>query len=284
MTPDDAPTRVDALLRDARGRIDAVDAQWLLSHALDRPQGWLFAHGDAVVEAGPATHFATLVERRARGEPVAYLVGRRGFWTFDLMVTPDTLVPRPETEILVVAALERLPTDVALRVADLGTGSGAIALAIAIERPRAQLLATDRSPGALAVARRNAEALGVRNIAFREGDWHAPLAGERFHLIASNPPYIAAGDTHLSQGDLRFEPREALTPGGDGLDALRRIVADAPAHLHDDGWLLLEHGHDQGADVRALLASAGFVDVATRQDLEHRDRVGLGRWPGERNG
>ncbi|QNP39857.1 peptide chain release factor N(5)-glutamine methyltransferase [Lysobacter solisilvae (ex Woo and Kim 2020)] len=271
--------RLDALLQEARARIDAVDAEFLLVHVLDRPRSWLFAHRDDPVPDGVAAAFAALVARRAQGEPVAYLTGRRGFWRFDLAVTPATLIPRPETELLVELALERLPIERALRVADLGTGSGAIALALAHERPRAQVLASDASAQALAVARTNAQALGLANVGFREGDWFAPLAGECFDLIASNPPYIALDDPHLGEGDLRFEPAAALGSGADGLDAIRRIAAEAPAYLQAGGWLLLEHGWDQGAAVRGLLLAAGFVEVATERDLEGRDRVTLGRKP-----
>src|SRR5690606_29533287 len=224
-----------------------------------------------------AARFEALVARRAAGEPVAYLVGTRGFWRLELAVTPDTLVPRPETELLVELALARIDPRAAARVADLGTGSGAIALAIAGERPRARVVATDASAAALEVARANAAALGLGNVEFRHGDWWAPLAGERFALVASNPPYIADGDAHLAQGDLRFEPRAALASGADGLDAIRAIVAGAPAHLRDGGWLLVEHGWEQGAAVRALFEAAGFDEVATERDLEQRDRVTLGR-------
>lgn len=276
MDTQDAP-RLDALLRAARTRIDAREAELLLAHALDKPHGWLFAHGDARIEAQAVQRFETLLARRAAGEPVAYLIGRRGFWTLDLMVTPDTLIPRPETELLVELALARIPQDVDVRVADLGTGSGAIALAIASERPRAHVVATDNSEATLAVARHNAQVAGLRNVEFRAGDWLQPLSGERFHLLASNPPYIAEGDPHLARGDLRHEPAAALAAGFDGLDDLRCIVRDAPAHLQASGWLLLEHGHDQGEAVRALLAGAGFVEIETAQDLEGRDRVGLGR-------
>jgi release factor glutamine methyltransferase len=269
--------RIDALLRVARNRIDAADAELLLAHVLDRPRSWLYAHGDAALDATAVTRFEALLARRAQGEPVAYLTGRRGFWRFELAVTPATLIPRPETELLVELALARLPAERALRVADLGTGSGAIALALAFERPRAQVVATDASPDALAVARGNAAALGLANVAFRQGDWFAPLAGERFDLVASNPPYIAAGDPHLAE--LRFEPAAALASGADGLDAIRAIVRDAPAHLQPGGWLLLEHGPDQGAAVRALLHAAGLVAVATERDLERRERVTLGRRP-----
>jgi release factor glutamine methyltransferase len=272
--------RVDAVLLAARKRIDAADAEYLLAHALGRTRAWLFAHGDDEPDAGTIARFDALVALRAAGEPVAYLTGRRGFRQLDLAVAPDTLIPRPETELLVELALARIAADGDARIADLGTGSGAIALAIASERPRARIVATDRSEGALAVARGNAAAHGIGNVEFRSGDWLAPLVGERFDLIASNPPYIADDDPHLAQGDLRFEPRAALASGRDGLDAIRSIVRDAPAHLRDGGWLLLEHGHDQGEAVCALLTQAGFADVATAQDLEARDRVGLGRWLG----
>lgn len=271
---DDA-TRVDALLAAARQRIDRHDAEWLLAHVLGKPRSWLFGFGDKGVDADVASRFDALVQRREAGEPVAYLTGRRGFWTFELAVSPATLVPRPETERLVELALQRLPAGQPLRIADLGTGSGGIALALASERPSAQVIATDASADALAVARANAQALRLPNVEFRQGDWFGCLQGERFDLIASNPPYIETGDPHLE--DLRHEPAAALASGADGLDAIRSIVAGAPAHLHDGAWLLLEHGWGQGAAVRALLAATGFTGVATEQDLEGRDRVTLGR-------
>lgn len=271
------PLRLDAVLRQAGELIDATDARMLLAHALDQPVSWLFAHGDHVVESSVLERFRALVEARGAGQPVAYLTGRRGFWTLDLAVTADTLIPRPETELLVELAIARLPDSSAARVADLGTGSGAIALAIASERPQASVAGTDLSAAALQVARGNAIANGIANIEFRQGSWFAPLAGERFQLIASNPPYIAEGDAHLLQGDLRFEPPSALSSGSDGLDAIREIVAGAPRHLLADGWLLLEHGWNQGEAIRGLLTQAGFGEVSTAQDLEGRERVTLGR-------
>lgn len=271
--------RIDALLRQARSRIDAVDAELLLAQVLQCPRTWLHAHWDEIIEPVLANRFESLLSRRESGEPVAYLTGRRGFWRFDLAVTPATLIPRPETELLVELALERLPPGRALRIADLGTGCGAIALALALERPRTHVVATDNSEDALAVARTNARQLAVGNIQFRGGDWLQPLAGEAFDLIASNPPYIAAGDPHLAAGDLRFEPAAALESGADGLDAIRTIVRDAPGYLHSQGWLLLEHGWEQGHAVRALMQSAGFVDIRTERDLEDRDRVSLARKP-----
>jgi release factor glutamine methyltransferase len=271
---------VDAVLRGLRTRLgEAADAELLLAHALGRERAWLYAHGDDEFPESALAPLETLVRRRLAGEPVAYLLGRRGFWRLDLVVGPDTLIPRPETERLVELAVERLPAGCAARLADLGTGSGAIALALALERPQARIVATDASAAALALARRNAEALGpgAGRVEFRQGDWWTPLAGEAFDLVAANPPYIAEDDPHLARGDLRFEPRAALASGADGLEAIRAIVAGAPAHLRPGGWLLLEHGCEQGAAVRALLARAGLVEVATARDLEGRERVSFGR-------
>ena len=256
------------------------EAELLLVHALERERAWLFAHARDVVDANVAGRFSALIAERVRGVPVAHLLGEWGFWTLRLRVTADTLIPRPETELLVEAALDRLPSDRVLRIADLGTGTGAIALALARERPSATAVATDASAAALSVAQANAARNGVANVEFRLGDWFVPLQGQRFDLIASNPPYVAAGDPHLHRGDLRFEPASALASGNDGLDAIRIIAAAAPAHLCADGWLLLEHGYDQGGAVRALLSAAGFHTIETLRDLEARDRVTLGRAPG----
>lgn len=273
------------VVADASARLGGIDArheaELLLLHVLERPRSWLFAHATDPLPATAQAAFEALLARRAAGEPVAYLTGRRGFWTLDLRVDAATLIPRPETELLVELALERLPPDRPLSVADLGTGSGAIALALASERPLARVLATDASAGALAVAAHNAAHHELRNVRFAEGgqDWYAPLQGARFALIASNPPYIASDDPHLQQGDLRFEPASALASGIDGLDDIRRIVAGAPEHLQPAGWLLIEHGWDQGAAIRTLFDAAGFADVQTQQDLEQRDRVTLGRRP-----
>jgi release factor glutamine methyltransferase len=265
------------LLLQARAQIDAVDADYLLLHVLNQPRSWLFAHASDAVSPADAAHFDALVQRRVSGEPVAYLTGSRGFWTLDLAVTPATLIPRPETELLVEQALARMPADTAVRVADLGTGSGAVALALAKERPLAQLVATDASCDALDVARGNAQRNALVNVEFRHGDWLTPVLGERFDVIVSNPPYIADHDPHLDQGDLRFEPALALSCGVDGLDAIRMIAIAAPAHLRAGGWLLLEHGLDQGPAVRTLLRDAGFYGVKTVRDLEARDRVTLGQ-------
>lgn len=255
---------------------ERVDAELLLLHLVQQSRSWLFTHADGVPDMDVQTAYAALVERRAAGEPVAYITGRRGFWSLDLEVTPATLIPRPETELLVELALQRLPPDAACRVADLGTGSGAIALAIARERPRVQVIATDASTAALAVARRNAQRHAIGNVTFVHGDWLAPLAGQRFELIVSNPPYIEAADPHLTRGDLRHEPASALASGVDGLDDIRRIVRDAHGHLEPGGWLLFEHGWNQGDAVCGLLEAAGCTDIFTAQDLEQRDRVSGG--------
>jgi release factor glutamine methyltransferase len=270
------------------------ESELLLGHALQRDRAWLFAHAGDRVEAEVAREFAALVERRRAGVPVAQLLGEWGFWTLRLQVTPDTLIPRPETELLVEAALARLPAEsasvsngfansvaAALRpaIADLGTGTGALALALASERPHARVIATDASAAALAVARANALRNAIDHVEFRAGSWYAPLHGERFDLIVSNPPYLAEADPHLVQGDLRFEPRSALVSGSDGLDAIRAIAAGARAHLMVGGWLLIEHGFEQGATVRALLEAQGLREVETLRDLEGRERVTLGRAP-----
>ncbi len=268
---------LDAALRDACERIEAADARLLLAHAVGRDVSWLYAHGSDPIEGELLQRFNALVEARSAGRPVAYLTGRRGFWTLDLEVNADTLIPRPETEVLVELALARLPASAPCRVADLGTGSGAIALAIAKERPRAEVVATDASSGALEVAQRNAAAHAIANVRFRHGSWFEPLAGERFDAIVSNPPYIADGDAHLALGDLRFEPSAALSSGSTGLDDIRELVGGADRFLQAGGWLLLEHGLDQGAALRQLFVAAGFVEVATERDLESRDRVTLGR-------
>jgi release factor glutamine methyltransferase len=253
---------------DARG-----EAELLLAHALGVDRAWLIAHRDDVVAPALAGQVRCCVSRRAAGEPVAYIVGRRGFHALDLVVTPDVLIPRPETELLVELALRRIPQSTKVDIADLGAGSGAIALAIAQARPQAHVLATDASAAALDVARANAHRLGLGNVEFAHGDWCAALGVYRFDLIVSNPPYIAEGDPHLAQGDLRSEPRMALASGADGLDAIRAIVRDAPDHLNASGCLLLEHGFDQGTAVRGLLQQSGLAEVFTARDLEGRERV-----------
>ena len=254
-----------------------LDAELLLARASGLDRAGLIKHGDECLSCEQVEIFAALLTARAAGTPIAYLLGQREFWSLAFVVTDCTLIPRPETELLVEAALGLIERNAIHRLADLGTGAGTIALAIAHEHKHLDITATDLSEPALAIARANAARFGLDRIRFLPGDWFVPLAGQKFDLIVSNPPYVAEGDPHLEEGDVRFEPRAALTAGRDGLDAIRRIVADAPAHLHQEGWLLLEHGHDQGAAVRALLADHGFEAVSTRVDLAGLDRMTLGR-------
>lgn len=263
----------------AIGDTPRLDAELLLAAVLERPRAYLHAWPERALEPERSARFAAWLDRRRAGEPVAYILGRREFWSLELEVTADTLIPRPETELLVELALDRLPADRPVAVADLGTGSGAIALALASERPRARIVATDLSPAALAVARRNARRLGIANVEFRQGDWCAPLAGEHFDLIAANPPYVAAADSCWRRGELRFEPPAALVAGEDGQDALRAIVLQAPDHLKSSGWLLLEHGYDQGEAVPALLRERGFVEASDHRDAAGLNRTSAGRWP-----
>ena len=260
------------------GGIEArIDAELLLAHVLNVSRAWLYAWPEHVPDAAQREAFDQHVVARQRGEPIAYLTGHREFWSLDLEVSPAVLIPRPETELLVELALERIPRDRVMRVADLGTGSGAIALALARERPLAQVLATDASDVALDVARRNAVRLAIDNVTFAQGDWCAALTVGPFDLIASNPPYIAPDDAHLETGDLRREPRMALVSGTDGLGAIRSIVADAPAHLVAGGWLLLEHGWDQAARIRELFESHAYEDISSTCDAAGHERVTRGR-------
>lgn len=250
-----------------------VDAETVLMHVTGLTRAGLVTHGDAPLFPEQQRQIEELAHRRARGEPVAYLTGRREFWSLSLRVTPATLVPRPETELLVELALARVPSGSTATIADLGTGSGAVALALAHERPHARVVATDNSTAALAVARTNAAHLGLANVEFRHGDWAVALSDTMADLIVSNPPYVREADPHLLEGDVRFEPRSALTAGVDGLDAIRVIAAAAPGRLHSGGWLLMEHGFDQGEAVRALLREKGYLDVRSFRDLAGQDRV-----------
>lgn len=265
----------------ARRQIDAIDARVLLREACACSNGHWISHGETPLEPGQRARLADWVARRAAGEPVAYLLGWREFHGHRFTVTPDVLIPRPDTETLVDAALAVLPADRPARVLDLGTGSGCIAISLALVRPLADVVATDASEAALMVASANAETLGATNIRFARGSWYGALSGVSeapFELVVSNPPYIAAGDTHLAEGDLRAEPPAALSPGGDGLDALRAIIAGAPAYLAAGGWLLVEHGWDQGGAVRQLLGAAGFERLVDHHDLGGNHRVSGGRW------
>ncbi len=277
-----APGRLSDWLGWAAGALSGgdsprLDAEVLLCELLGCNRAGLVIRADDVLTTEMALRYAALIERRQLGEPVAYLTGRREFWSLELQVSPAVLIPRPDTELLVEWALERLRGVEAPRIADLGTGSGAIALALASERPDALVVAVDVSADALSQAAHNARLLGLERVDFRLGDWLAPLAGESFDLIVSNPPYVAEQDPHLRE--LRFEPRRALTAGADGLADLRRIAAEAPGHLKPGAVLLLEHGAEQGEAVRSLLCQCGYSAVETRPDLNGRERGTLGIRP-----
>ncbi|AZZ46456.1 peptide chain release factor N(5)-glutamine methyltransferase [Pseudomonadaceae bacterium SI-3] len=270
---------IDYLLRAAQlpdSPSAKLDAEWLLAAALGKGTSYLRTWPDREVLPEVETRFAAYLERRRLGEPVAYILGRQGFWSLDLEVAPHTLIPRPDTELLVETALEVLPAGPA-NVLDLGTGTGAIALALASERSTWRLTGVDRISEAVTLAARNAQRLGLGNVGFIESQWFSSLAGQRYGLIVSNPPYIPASDPHLLQGDVRFEPSSALVAGGDGLDDIRLIIEQAPTHLLPSGWLILEHGYDQAVAVRTLLFDGGFVDVASRKDFGGHERVSFGR-------
>ena len=295
----------------ATARLDPIDARALLRHALGVSDAHLIAHSAQALSDAQSERFAALAARRSAGEPVAYIVGTREFFSLEFKVTPAVLIPRPETEALVEFALERILPDSVQSVLDLGTGSGCVAISIARHRPHARVVAVDSSPAALAVARENAQRLldtslgtpspltrgracldrrggnwdggeagGNSNVSFVLSDWFGALAGRKFDLIVANPPYIAAGDPHLAQGDLRFEPPGALAAGADGLDCVRLIIASAPQYLSGGGWLAFEHGYDQAARCRELLAEAGFREIFSRADLAGIERVSGGMWSG----
>ncbi|AJW43276.1 peptide chain release factor N(5)-glutamine methyltransferase [Ralstonia mannitolilytica] len=286
LIPPESLARVaDALAALARAGLPALEARMLVSHVTGLSRVQLITQDACAVEDAARRRISELATRRLAGEPMAYLLGEREFFGRVFRVSPAVLIPRPDTEVLVEQALDRLEERDAPSVLDMGTGSGIIAVTIALARPDARVWATDASAEALAVARDNAQALGAPNVQTALGDWYGALAATdappAFDLIVSNPPYIAAADAHLGQGDLRFEPAGALTDDGDGLRHLRTIVAGAPARLAAGAWLLLEHGYDQGAVVRALLAGAGFADVFTVQDLGGQDRCSGGQWRAE---
>jgi release factor glutamine methyltransferase len=249
-----------------------LEAQILIAHALGVNRAWLIGHDRDVLEPVQAAVVESLLQRRLAGAPVAYLLGEREFYGRPFAVTPDVLIPRPETELLVDLALQRLPPGEALNLLDVGVGSGAVAVSLALERPSCRVTGVDISDAVLRVAHANAVALQA-GVEFLASDVYSALGERRFHLIVSNPPYIAAADPHLGRGDLRFEPRRALASGADGLDLIRRLVADAPAHLEAGGWLLLEHGWEQAAAVRGLLRAAGFGAVFSATDLAGHERV-----------
>lgn len=269
---------VSSLLAQAAQRLpDRLERDLLLCHVLGCERTALFAHPERAVDALVAAQYLALVLRRTEGHPMAYLLGHREFYGRQFMVNSAVLIPRPETEVLIDWALH-LGLDQA-RVVDVGTGSGCIALTLACERPDWLVLAIDRSPEALSVCQANRRALSAHQVITREGDLLAPVRGQCFDLIISNPPYVAADDPHLSRGDLVHEPAMALAADNDGLGVLQRLIAQAPAYLHRGGWLLLEHGFNQAKAVARLLAEAGFEDIECRRDLAGIERVSGGRWP-----
>ncbi|MES1926517.1 peptide chain release factor N(5)-glutamine methyltransferase [Salinisphaera sp. T31B1] len=278
--PDEPVTRAQARLALAH-RLAAVsdtpdlEARWLLQHVLGLSDAQLIIAGDRPLAQAEQVHLAECAARRLAGEPLAYVLGRVGFWSLDLAVTPDVLIPRPDTETLVETVLARLPADRPLQIVDLGTGSGAVALALARERPHWRLTATDRSDSALSVARGNAARLGLGHVTFAAGDWFGAIEGRRFQAIVSNPPYIAEGDAHLPA--LAHEPLTALVAKDNGMADLATLAAGAAAHLEPGGWLLVEHGLDQGHAARQLFRNGQLSEVATVDDLAGRPRVTVGR-------
>ncbi|HEY0290011.1 MAG TPA: peptide chain release factor N(5)-glutamine methyltransferase [Pseudomonas sp.] len=275
-------TIIASLLRGAElpdSPTPRLDVELLLAAALGKPRSFLHTWPERIVSSEAAHLFEGYLQRRRTGEPVAYILGLQGFWNIDLEVATHTLIPRPETEMLVETALELLPGAIAHQLLDLGTGTGAIALSLAKDRPQWNITAVDRVDEAVELAERNRQRLNLDNATVLNSHWFSALEGRRFDVIISNPPYIASNDPHLVEGDVRFEPSSALVAGIDGMDDLRLIVSQAPAHLEPGGWLLLEHGYDQGAAVRDLLNSHGFEHIQTRRDLGDHERITFGRVP-----
>jgi release factor glutamine methyltransferase len=256
-----------------------LEAQLLLQTAAGVNRAWLLAHEYDLLPSHISEAFLSLLQRRLHGEPIAYILGHREFYGLDLIVSSDTLIPRADTETLVDAALDKIAANHPAAVLDLGTGSGAIALAIAQQRPLAEVMALDASAAALDIAQKNAQALAISNVSFVASDWFEQLAPQRFDLIVSNPPYIAQHDVHLSLGDLRFEPLAALASGIDGLDAIRLIIDHSLIYLKPQAWLMLEHSYDQAEQVEDLMAKTGLVDIVTLQDLAGNDRVTIAKNP-----
>jgi release factor glutamine methyltransferase len=276
---------IETALREAQNALTKLvnssnaklESQLLLQYLLNVNRAWLISHQDDALEANIHEAYRALINRRVNGEPIAYILGYREFYGLRLKVTPDTLIPRPDTETLVDAALAKIPLQKNLNICDLGTGSGAIALAIAKHHPQAHITALDASQAALDIAIENAQNLNIPNVTFILSDWFSAIQNKKFDIMVSNPPYIEAADAHLKQGDLRFEPLSALASGQDGLDAIRSIIAQAPQHLNPHGYLLLEHGYNQAKAVADLLKQAGFGKIETIKDLGGNERVTLGK-------
>ena len=276
---EDATTRLSTGL-DLERREARLEAQILASRALGVNRAWLIAHGQDIPDPAQSIAIEALVARREHGEPVAYILGEKEFYGHLFKVNPEVLIPRPETELLVEAALERLPKDKPARVLDLGTGSGCIAISVALARPDCEILAADASASAVELAKQNAIQLDAGNVRFLASDWYSQLPAMNFDMIVSNPPYIASEDPHLGKGDLVHEPPHALGSGVDGLSAIRIIVAGAPSNLKPGGWLILEHGYDQSESCQTIFTDAGFERVFTLSDLAGQTRVTGGQWQG----
>ncbi|BBP44997.1 release factor glutamine methyltransferase [Thiosulfatimonas sediminis] len=255
-----------------------LEAEILLAHLLQKDRTYLFTWPEKIVDDEMIVEFRELCRARLLGTPIAYLTGEREFWGLKLKVSQDTLIPRPDTETLVEVALSLIAEQPQAAIVDLGTGTGAIALALKFEQPQASLTAVDFSAAALAIAKHNSDTLQLP-VTLLQGSWCQPLGDQQFDLIVSNPPYIEEQDPHLQQGDVRFEPRSALTSGNDGLDDIRAISAQAPAHLNPAGWLAFEHGYNQASAVQAILQQHGFVEINSRQDYAGNDRVTYGQKP-----
>ncbi len=279
-------TEVRELIEEGVARLQRIaddprhEAEILLGAALGKPRSWLLAHPEQqVLDCAATDRFEAQVTRRAHGEPIAYILGEKEFWSLTLLVEPAVLIPRPETELVVERALAHLPADSRAAVLDLAAGSGAIVLAIARERPGCRVIGTDKSADAVSLAIRNAVRLGLERVEFHVGSWFEPVQHDVFDLIASNPPYIAEGDSRVEPGVRRFEPHGALFSGPTGVEALSEITAGAPRHLRPGGWFIVEHGDTQGEAVRGLMRAQGFVEVTTHRDLAGRDRCSEGRRP-----
>jgi len=274
----DTSVTIGELLQSVTNIVDRVDTRWILQSVLNTDAAFLIAHAEQLLSTDQIARFRQMLARRIAGEPIAYLTGERGFYDLVFEVTPAVLIPRPETELLVEMALSKIPSDRRCNVLDLGTGSGAIAITLARHRANTCVTAVDFSSEALAVARRNARMHAVKNVVFIEADWFSGFTSEKFDVIVANPPYVAAGDPHLEEGDLRFEPLTALVAQDNGLDCIRTIITQASDYLEPSGWLMLEHGYDQADVCRELLAKAGFTHLFTQPDLGGTDRVTGGQY------
>ncbi|MFD1261623.1 peptide chain release factor N(5)-glutamine methyltransferase [Entomomonas asaccharolytica] len=257
---------------------ERLDVELLLAAALNKPTSYLHTWPEKLVDQQTLTLFNDYLQKRLQGEPIAYILGEQGFWSLDLQVGKQTLIPRPDTELLVETCLNHTPKDKVLHILDLGTGTGAIALAIASERPLTQVVGVDFIEAAIQLAEKNLARLKLTNVEFIQSNWFSHLIGQQFNIIVSNPPYIASDDPHLVEGDVRFEPKTALISGKDGLDDIRKIIQQAPDYLLENGWLFFEHGYQQAKTVQELLAERGFTNISTYYDLGGNERVTGGQW------